>query len=311
MSASVERKLAAILAADVVGYSRLMEGDEAGTLERLKQIRREVIDPAIKAKGGRIIKVVGDSMLAEFPSAVDAVASTVSIQEAVAARNLADADQPVLEFRVGINLGDVIVDGDDLYGDGVNLAARLETLAEPGGLCVSDTVRQHIASKIDIHLEDAGEQKLKNIERPIRVWRWSADRGPTDKRRRVAIVGRAEEGVALAERAFRLSPHDPLEAEFYSGLGYSLFFAGRYEEAVEACDRSVQLNRERGADIVGAAALVRLGRLEPARKMVRGIIERGGEMTLERMFWPHTAGNQWGQLIDALREVYEPSGEAG
>jgi adenylate cyclase len=139
--APVERRLAAILAADVVGYSRLMGADEVGTLRALRVYRRELIDPTIAARRGRIVKTTGDGMLAEFPSAVEAVACAISVQQAAARRNEAVAEDKRLIFRVGINVGDIIVEANDIFGDGVNVAARLESLCEPGGICISRAVR--------------------------------------------------------------------------------------------------------------------------------------------------------------------------
>ena len=167
----VERRLAAILAADMVGYSRLMEADEAGTLAALKTLRGELIDPEIAAHNGRIVKTTGDGMLAEFGSVVDAVASAVAIQRAMVERNEALPEDRRIRFRVGINLGDIIIDGDDIYGDGVNIAARLEALAEPGGVCISGTAYEHLKAKVDVGYADLGEQQVKNIERPVRVYR--------------------------------------------------------------------------------------------------------------------------------------------
>jgi adenylate cyclase len=168
-----QRRLAAVLAADVVGYSRLMEADEAGTLGALKALRRELIDPRMATYGGRIAKLMGDGMLAEFPSVVDALACAIDVQEAVARRNVGVPDEHRIAFRVGINLGDVIIDDDDLYGDGVNVAARLEQLAEPGGIAISATVREHVEGKLDARFADAGEQRVKNIARSVHVFRWS------------------------------------------------------------------------------------------------------------------------------------------
>src|SRR5215469_14300546 len=165
-----ERRLAAILAADVAGYSRLMGADEEGTLDRLKALRRELSDPKIKEHRGRIVKTTGDGLLIEFASVVDAVRCAVEVQREMADRN---ADVPAdrrIEFRMGINLGDIIKDGRDIYGDGVNVAARLEALAEPGGICVNRVVRDQVRDKLDFSFEDMGEQQVKNITRPVRVY---------------------------------------------------------------------------------------------------------------------------------------------
>src|SRR5690349_19255084 len=170
MKQPVERRLAAILAADMAGYSRLMGADEEGTLERLKAYRRQLIDPKIREHHGRIVKTTGDGMLVDFPSVVDAVKCAVEVQRAMLDRNAETPEDKRITFRIGINLGDVIIDGDDIYGDGVNIAARLEALAEPGGICISRVVRDQIRDKLPYPFEDMGEQTVKNIARPVRIF---------------------------------------------------------------------------------------------------------------------------------------------
>ncbi|MBR0937595.1 adenylate/guanylate cyclase domain-containing protein [Bradyrhizobium jicamae] len=167
-----ERRLAAVLAADMVGFSRLMEADETGTLARLKTHRIELIDPAIAKNRGRIIKTTGDGLLVEFHSVVDAVLCAAEIQRRMAKRNADVAPARWMQFRIGVNLGDVIVDGADIFGDGVNVASRLEVLAEPGGICVSGAVRDQVGDRLEeLSFEDLGDQTVKNITRPIRVFR--------------------------------------------------------------------------------------------------------------------------------------------
>src|SRR5580700_11320129 len=168
--ARVQRRLAAILAADVAGYSRLMGADEEGTLAALKELRRELADPKIKEHRGRIVKTTGDGLLVEFASVVDAVRCAVDVQREMSERNTGVPAERRIEFRIGINLGDIIKDGRDIYGDGVNVAARLEALAEPGGICVNRVVRDQVRDKLDFAFEDAGEQRVKNIARPLRVY---------------------------------------------------------------------------------------------------------------------------------------------
>jgi len=170
------RRLAAILAADVAGYSRLMGADEEGTLAVLKALRRELADPKIKEHRGRIVKTTGDGLLIEFASVVDAVRCAVEVQREMAERNVDVPSDRRIEFRMGINLGDIIKDGRDIYGNGVNVAARLEALAEPGGICVSRVVRDQVRDKLDFSFEDMGEQQVKNIARPIHLFR-VRDRG--------------------------------------------------------------------------------------------------------------------------------------
>ena len=175
-----ERRLAAVLAADMVGYSRLMEADETGTLARLKTHRIELIDPAIAKNRGRIIKTTGDGMLVEFHSVVDAVLCAAEIQRRMARRNTDVSPARWMQFRIGINLGDVIVEENDIFGDGVNVAARLEALAEPGGICVSGAVRDQVGDRLDdLEFEDLGDQSVKNIARPIRVFRVRLEQEPT------------------------------------------------------------------------------------------------------------------------------------
>ncbi len=166
----VERRLAAIVAADVVGYSRLMGADEVGTLRALQAHRRELIDSIIAAHHGRIVKTTGDGLLIEFPSAVEAVASAVAVQRGVALRNAGVAEDKRLTFRIGINVGDIISEAGDIFGDGVNVAARLEGLCEPGGLCISRAVRDQIRDRLPVTLNDLGEQQVKNIARPVRAF---------------------------------------------------------------------------------------------------------------------------------------------
>src|SRR6266478_1178558 len=168
---SQTRRLAAILAADVAGYSRLMGADEEGTLERLKALRRELLDPKIAEHRGRIVKTTGDGMLVEFASVVDAVRCAVTVQQAMPERNASVGADNRIELRIGINLGDVIVEGDDIYGDGVNIAARIEALADAGGVFVSNTVHDQVRDRLPFVFEDLGEQQVKNITRPVRVYR--------------------------------------------------------------------------------------------------------------------------------------------
>ena len=161
-----QRRLAAILAADVVGYSRMMGVNEAGTLTALKAWHKDIVQPLMTKHYGRVVKLMGDGVLAEFASAVNAVECAVAMQEAMAAANEGVPEDRKIILRVGINLGDVIVEGSDLYGDGINVAARLEAMAEPGGICVSDDAHRQVRDKLAITFEDAGEHRLKNIARP-------------------------------------------------------------------------------------------------------------------------------------------------
>jgi adenylate cyclase len=179
MKQPIERRLAAILAADVAGYSRLMSADEEGTHERLKEHLRELVDPKIKEHRGRVVKNTGDGLLAEFSSVVDAVRCAAEIQRGMVERNAGTPDDRRVTFRLGINLGDVIVEDHDIFGDGVNVAARLEALAKPGGICVSRVVRDQVRDRFDYTFEDLGEQSVKNIARPVRVYAWHPEGMPS------------------------------------------------------------------------------------------------------------------------------------
>jgi len=218
-SDQVKRKLAAILAADIAGYSRLMGADEAGTLARLKEYRRELIEPKNKQYRGRVVKTTGDGILIEFPSVVDAVSSAIEVQRGMRERNADIPPEKRIEFRIGINLGDVIIEGRDLYGDGVNIAARLEGLAEPGGICISETVLNHARGKIAFDVEDLGEQHLKNIARSVRVFRIVVDRT-----RRETILRARAPALALPDKPsiavlpFQNMSGDPEQEYFTDGM---------------------------------------------------------------------------------------------
>jgi adenylate cyclase len=213
--AGVDRRLAAVLAADLVGYSRLMSEDEEGTLAKLRSLRTELVDPTVNRHRGRIVKTTGDGMLIEFPSAVDALRCAVGVQESMAKQ---DVDVPVerrLQFRVGINLGDVIVENDDIFGDGVNVAARLEGLAEPGGICVSQAVRDLVRDRSAVEFEDLGDINVKNIARPIRVYRVVAGPARSDGDSPRSQRGLVEPQKSIGVLPFVNMSSDP-ENEFFS-----------------------------------------------------------------------------------------------
>ena len=235
----VERRLAAILAADVAGFGRLMRVDEEGALARLKAHRRDLIDPKITAHRGRIVNTAGDGLLVEFSSVVDAVRCAAEVQRCMADRNAEMAEGGRIEFRMGINLCDIIWDGDDMFGEGVDVAGRLEELAEPGGICVSEVVRDQIRDKLAYAFEDLGEQSLKSIARPVRIYAMNAaviaslppvpSLAKGDKRmiaiRRLAailaadiagysrLIGTDEGGTLQAFKTIRAEVFDPTIAE--------------------------------------------------------------------------------------------------
>lgn len=200
----MERRLAAIFAADVVGYSRMMDKDEVGTLAELKKARSEIVDAKIAGHSGRIVKLTGDGILAEFGSVVNAVACATQIQREMRHRGI--------QFRIGINLGDVVVEGDDIYGDGVNVAARLESIAPPGGIAISQSVRDHVGNRLNLNFEDCGEQNLKNIERPIRVYHVVLEENDTEMSRS------PDSRPSIAVLPFTNMSGDPEQEYFSDGI---------------------------------------------------------------------------------------------
>jgi len=208
----MDRRLSAILAADVVGYSRLMGRDEEGTLASLKEVRANVVDPAIAERHGRIVKTTGDGLLVEFPSVVDALRCAVEVQQSMAERGAGIPEDQRLQFRVGINLGDVIIDGDDIFGDGVNVASRLENLSDPGGICISQGAWDLARGRVDVPFRDLGEVTVKNIARPVRVYgfRFDPSRAPGAE-----VKVHASEKRSIAVLPFANWSSDP-ENEFFS-----------------------------------------------------------------------------------------------
>jgi len=201
------RRLTAILAADVAGYSRLMGADEEGTHERLKAHLRELIDPKIAEHRGRIVKNTGDGFLAEFASVVDAVRCAAEIQRGMVEREPEVPEDRRIRFRIGVNLGDVIAEEHDIFGDGVNVAARLEALAEPGGICVSRVVRDQVRDKLDFAFEDMGEQSVKNIARPVRVY-WVRDRAAPHREAVAGLVTAIASPRQAVDRGAALHQHE-------------------------------------------------------------------------------------------------------
>jgi len=291
---SATRRLAAILAADIAGYSRLMGADEEGTLAALKAIRRDLADPKIKEHRGRIVKTTGDGLLVEFASVVDAVRCAVEIQRAMAERNLEVAVERRIEFRIGINLGDVILDEGDLYGDGVNIAARLEALAEPGEICVSRVVHDQVRDRLDIAFEDRGEQRVKNITRPVHVFRIPiANQAPRPAPR--AARGPSE-GVPRGTFA-------PAPADMFVGRQRELeVLRGAFEQACAGHGRIVTLAGEPGIGKTRTAQELAVHAAEREALVVWG---RCPEESGAPPYWP------WVQVIRAALLDADPDLLAG
>ena len=297
----LDRKLAAVLAADVVGYSRMMAHDEAGALAALKLHRQAVFNPIVERYAGRIIKLIGDGTLVEFGSVVDAVNCALAIQRAVVAE--AGASSAGIALRIGINLGDVIVEGDDIYGDGVNIAARLEPLAEPGGICIASIVSESVAGRIDAAFEDGGDVELKNIDRPVRIWRWH----PTFKGRVPPSRASAKHGLgprpSLAVLPFQ-NMSGSLEQEYFAdGIVEDLITAlSRFRSFAVIARNSSFVYKGRAIDVRQVAR--ELG----VRYVLEGSVRRAGNrLRISAQLVEGASGEHlWAEHFDGLAdEVFD------
>jgi adenylate cyclase len=295
------RRLTAILAADVAGYSRLMGADEEGTHERLKAHLGELVNPKIGEHRGRIVKNTGDGCLAEFASVVDAVRCAVEMQRGMALANAAIPPNERIEFRVGINLGDVIAEGEDIFGDGVNVAARLEALAEPGGICVSRVVRDQVRDRLDYTFEDMGEQSVKNIARPIRVYR-VGDLGTAAKRPADPALPLPDK-PSIAVLAFQNMSGDPEQEYFADGM---------VEEIITALSRIRWLfviARNSSFTYKGQAVDVKqVGRELGVRYVLQGSVRKaGGRVRITAQLIDALTGTHlWADRFDgSLEDVFD------
>ena len=296
------RKLAAILAADVVGYSRLMGQDEAATLAGLEAHRRELIEPTIAGHNGRLVKLMGDGLLVEFASVVDAVACAVAIQRGMAGRNESVPPDCRIEFRIGINLGDVIVEGTDLYGDGVNIAARMEGLAEPGGICLSRQVFDQIEGKLEFDFTDLGEREVKNIARPIRVYRV----GLAESRAGTMRASAPEPMMArpaVAVLPFTNLSRDPEQEYFSDGLTEDLITAlAAWRSFPVIARNSTFVYKGQAGDVK------RVGRELGARYLLEGSVRKAGNRirVAAQLIDVETGHHVWAERYDrALEDVFE------
>ena len=295
-NARVERRLAAILAADVVGYSRLMGADEEGTLAALKSHQRELFDPKIAEHRGRIVKTTGDGALVEFASAVDAVRCAVDIQRAMAQRGVSVSDDRRITFRIGINVGDVITDEGDLFGDGVNIAARIEAIAEPGGVSMSEDAYRQIEGKIDAAFEYAGQQQLKNIAKPIRIYRLRLDADAQPPA--LALPDKP----SIAVLPFDNMSDDPDQEYFADGMAEDII------TALSRCAWLFVIARNSSFTYKGRAVDIRqVGRELGVRYVLEGSVRRGGNrVRFTAQLIEATSGTHiWADRIDGeLSDIF-------
>jgi adenylate cyclase len=301
-SGGVERKLAAILAADVAGYSRLIGLDEEGTLARLKVHRRELIDPKIAEHRGRVVKTTGDGILIEFPSVVAALRCAVEVQRGMAERS---ADEPVnqrIEFRVGVHQGDIVVEDGDIFGDGVNVAARLEALATPGGICVSARVREDASGRLDVAFEDGGEQQLKNIARPVHVYRISLPETPPVH----ATSGpplKLPDKPSIAVLPFQNMSGDPEQEYFADGMVEEIITAlSRIKWLFVIARNSSFIYKGRAVD------LKQVGQELGVRYVLEGSVRRASQRVriTVQLIEAATGGHLWADRFDgSLEDVFD------
>ena len=299
----MDRKLAAIFAADVVGYSRLMGADEQGTLSRLKLLRKDLVAVSIAAHGGRIVKLMGDGLLAEFASAVEAVRSAVEIQEAMATWESDRTESERLKLRIGLNLGDVIVDGQDLYGEGVNVAARLEALAESGGICLSGSVHDTVSRKLNLAFEDIGFQQLKNIEKPLQVYRLSFAHTERREVEPVSFDTPESESPSIAVLPFDNMSGDASQDFFSDGLSEDIITElSRYRSILVIARNSSFSYRGKAVDIRT------VGRELGVRFVLEGSLRKAGDRlrVTAQLINAESGQHIWAERFDRrIHDIFE------
>ena len=299
----MERRLTAILAADVVGYSRLMGADEAGTLERLKSLRKELVQPKITERKGRIVKLMGDGLLAEFPSVVEAVRCAAAIQEEMADRETGLSDEHRIRLRIGVNLGDIIVEGSDIYGDGVNIAARLEGLAEPGGVCISGPAFDAVDGKLDLPFEDIGAQQVKNIAKPVRAYRLTTSCRHEASTIRLGEALQLPGKPSIAVLPFTNMSGDPEQEYFSDGIAEDIITAlSKLSKLFVVARNSTFTYKGRAIDIR------QVGREQGVRYVLEGSVQRGSDrLRITAQLIDATTGHHvWAQRYNrAMQDVFE------
>jgi TolB-like protein/class 3 adenylate cyclase len=300
----MERRLVAVLAADVAGYSRLMGADEEGTLAQLKAIRKTLVDPTIAAHRGRIVKTTGDGLLIEFASAVDALRGAAEVQRAMAKQNTNLPQDARIEFRIGIHVGDIIIDDNDIFGDGVNIAARLEGIAEPGGICVSDDAQRQMRGKIDLAFDDMGPQSLKNIAEPMRAWRLQIDKNSTPKKATVEPQPLAlPDKPSIAVLPFQNMSGDPEQEYFADGMVEDIITAlSRFKSLFVIARNSCFTYKGKTVDIK------QVGQELGVRYVLEGSVRKAGDRLriTGQLIEAATDRHLWADKFDgALQDVFE------
>jgi len=303
MVEGTQRRLAAIVSADVVGYSRLMGVDETGTLAALRAHRSALIDPKIAEQGGRIVKTMGDGLLLEFPSVVNAVKCVIEVQQGMAERNEGIDEVRRITFRVGVNQGDIIIEGDDIHGDGVNVAARLQGIAEPGGVSISDRVHEDVRNRLDAVFEDTGEQDLKNIARPVRVWRWASGATVVSESKTGDPTPTLPNKPSIAVLPFENMSGDPEQEYFADGMTEDIITElSRFDDLFVIARNTTFTYKEQRVDVKEVAR--ELG----VHFILEGSVRRAGRRVriTAQLIDGQDGGHLWAERYDgALEDVFD------